>query len=330
MTIKHLLLVAGLLLPALASAQSVKYFGYFGGDYASTNPSNPGGPTLGEIKDQINLYTIDSWSADTSPAGKAASEEYVLGQLAAARDAHVHAIVPGHPFVFQGGGSGCRLMDPDASRGWASFAQKMIDRGYLIPDDPVRSTVVAVYLVDEPNGDACLGDVGDAVNPILQNAINAIRNFPGTGTLPMASILTTDFKSFKRGIEVIDWVGFDQYGESDKDWASDMSSLKNYAPGKKFIVVPGAMQGCPSVAVDNMSRFTNAFLNDPDVVWMAPFMWISKSSTCLGVRDLPSLRATYSSFGVSIKAQQCNSSPAATQFCRATDISPILSYLLND
>jgi hypothetical protein len=328
---QRLLLLAGLLLPALASAQSVKYFGYFGGDYVSNNPSNPGGPTINEIKDHTNIYSIGSWSGDTSPAGKTASENYVLGQLVAARDAHMHAVVPATPFVFQGtGDSSCRHMDPDAARAWASLAQKMIDRGLLIPDDPVHSTVVAVYLIDEPNGDGCLNDVDDAVNPILQNAINAIRSFPGTGTLPMASILTTDFKGFKRGIEVIDWLGFDHYGESDKDWASDMSTLKAYAPGKKFIVVPGAMQGCSDVKVDNVSRFTDALTNDPDVVWMAPFMWISPSSTCIGVRDLPTLRTTYTNFGLSIKTQQCNSSPAAKQFCRATDISPMLSYLLND
>lgn len=325
MRMKSLPLLACLMLPLMAQAQSTqKYFGYFGGDYVSNNPSNPGGPSLGEIKDHTNLYSIEFWSGDTSLAGKTTSENYVLGQLAAAKAAHVHAIVPATPFVFQGTGTGCRFMDPDAARGWASFAQKMVDQGYLVPNDPVRSTVVAVYLVDEPNGDGCLDDVNDAVNPILQNAINAIRNFPVTGTLPMASILTTDFKSFKRGIEVIDWLGFDQYGDSDAEWAGHMSSLKNYAPGKKFIVVPGAMQGCPNVSVDSTGRFTDSLTNDPDVVWLAPFMWKSDSSTCLGVRDLPSLRATYTNFGLSIKMQQCNSSPAARQFCQT---QPDLYYI---
>lgn len=333
MLMKRTSLLAFMLVTSAASAQSVpeKYFGYFGGDYVSENPSNPGvGTTLSEMKDHTNIYSIGAWSYDTSPAGKIASENYVLGQLAAAKAAHLHAVAPATPFVFQGAGTGCRFMDPDANRAWASFAQKMIDQGYLIPNDPVRSTVVAVYLVDEPNGDGCLDDVDGAVNPILQNAINAIRTFPGTVTLPMASILTTDFKSFKKGIELIDWLGFDQYGDSDKNWAGHMSSLKNYAPGKKFIVVPGAMQGCKDVDVDDTGRFTDALTNDPDVVWLAPFMWISTSSTCLGVRDLPNLRATYAQFGLSIKAQQCNSSPAAKGFCQSTNISPAIDLLLNN
>jgi len=327
---KRILLIAYLLLPTIATAQSAKYFGYFGGDYTSSNPVSPGTDSLPEMKDHINLYAINYWSGDTSLAGKASSENYVLGELAKARAAHVHAIVPAYPFVFQGTGTGCRYMDTDAARGWASFAQKMIDQGYLIPNDPVRSTVVATYLVDEPNGDGCLNDVNDAVNPALQNAINAIRTFPPTGTLPMASILTTGFNRFKRGIEVIDWLGFDSYGASDGSWSDNMNSLKNYAPGKKFIVVPGAMQGCPGVSVDPVGRFQQSFSNDPDVVWMAPFLWRSESQTCLGVRDLPSLRATYTQIGLYTKTTQCNMSDESKRFCQSADISPVINYLLDD
>jgi hypothetical protein len=332
MMFKRRILLAGLLLPfAALAAPAEKYFGYYGGDYVSANPASPGGSSLDEMKDHINLYHIAFWSGDTSPQGKASSENYVLGELAKAKAAHVHAIVPAYPFVFQGSGTGCRYMDTDAARGWASFAQKMIDQGYLIPNDPVRSTVVATYLVDEPNGDGCLNDIADKVHPALQNAINAIRGFPATGTLPMASILTPDFSSFKRGIEVIDWVGFDEYGASDKTWQGDMSRLRNYAPGKKLIVVPGAMQGCPGVQVDDPTRFTDSLVGDSDVVWAAPFLWKSSSSSCLGVRDLPELRAKYTTFGKSIKAAQCGSSLAEKWFCGLpTNVNAAVNYLLDD
>ncbi len=328
--LKRSIVLACLFLPTLAAADNTKYFGYFGGDYASSNPASPGSDSFAEIKDHINLYAINFWSGDTSPSGKTASENYILGELAKARAAHIHAIVPAYPFVFQGTGTGCRSMDTDAARSWASFAEKMIDQGYFIPDDPVRSTVVATYLVDEPNGDGCLDDINDAIHPALQNAINAIRHFAPTGTLPMASVLTTDFKNFKRGIEAINWVGFDDYGASDSSWRDNMNRLKNYAPGKKFIVVPGAMQGCAGVAVDPVARFQNEFDNDPDVIWMAPFLWRSESQTCIGVRDVPQLRATYTQIGLSTKTAQCDVSNDAKRFCHGTDISPIVNYVLSD
>lgn len=337
---KKLSLLALLMLPvAIHAAPTDKYFGYFGGDYDSATAANPGGSGFTEMNDHINLYSILIWSADVSAAGKAGSENYVLGELAKARAAHVHAIVPAFPFVFRTTfdsnhqQNGCWTTEPDAAEAWSSLAQKMVDQGYLIPGDPAHSTVVATYIVDEPNSSAnCLSDVNGQANPAWANAVNAIRQGPGTGTLPIASIMTDNFQNnMRQGIQLIDWIGFDHYGYSDSQWQNAMNALKSVAPGKKYIIVPGAMQGCDLVQVDGTSRFFSAIENDASVTWIAPFAWFSKAGSCKGIRDIPSLRTTYTAEGNKIKNLQCNTSLGEKWFCgKATDVSGAVNYLLED
>lgn len=343
MKLKPLSILAALMLPLTAQATPAeKYFGYFGGDYDSASATNPGGPGFPEMQDHINLYSILIWSADGSLQGKAGSESYVLGELAKARAAHVHAIVPAFPFVLQTTFNanhqqvGCWRIDPDASRAWTSLAQKMVDQGYLVPGDPARSTVVATYLVDEPNSDAnCLSDVGGQANPAWVNAVNAIRQVPATANLPIASIMTDDFETnMPRGIQLLDWVGFDHYGYSDKQWSNKMNTLKSVAPGKKYIVVPGAMEGCNLVTDEDPGRFITAIENDPSVTWLAPFAWFSGAggvATCRGVRDIPNRRTTYTAEGHKIRDLQCAASLADKWFCgKAANVNAAISYLLDD
>lgn len=344
MTLKRLCLLGGLMLPIAAHAAPVdKYFGYFGGDYDSASAANPGGPGFPEMQDHINLYSILIWTTDGSAQGKAGSEGYVLQELAKAKAAHVHAIVPAFPFVFQiqfnkttGKQISCAMIDADAARAWSSLAQKMVDQGYLVPGDPAHSTVVATYLLDEPNSDAnCLSDVNGQANPAWSNAVNAIRQAPQTSGLPIASIMTDDFQdNMPQGIQLLDWVGFDHYGYSDSKWQGAMNALKAVAPGKKYIVVPGAMQGCDNVQVEGTTRFFSAIENDPSVTWIAPFAWFSGAggvASCKGIRDIPTLRATYTAEGNKIKNLQCNSSLGEKWFCgKPTDISSAINYLLDD
>ncbi|TCV94565.1 hypothetical protein EC912_10348 [Luteibacter rhizovicinus] len=331
MILKRLLFSVGLLLPAIAGAQSVtKYFGYFYGDAMSV----PDVPDFHEFQDHVNLYSIMYWSGDsTTPANKDGSEVWVLTELARAKAAHVHAIVPGYPFVLrQVLNEKCFHDDPDAVRGWNSFTQKMVDQGYLIPGDPERSTVVAVYLIDEPNGDACLSDVNGAAHPALQTAFAAIRGNPATATLPVATVLTPDFAQINQGMKLFDWVGFDHYGDSDSQWYGHFNEMKSRAPGKKYIIVPGASNSCPKVKNEDPTRFLNTMNTDPDVIWLTPFKWLSsKSDGCIGVRDIPDRRATYTKVGLDIKARQCSVSRAAKWFCgKAPNISPGIDYLMGN
>lgn len=326
MSLKPIVL-ALLLLPAASHAAPVqKYFGYFGGDYTSV----PNVPDLHEFQDHANLYSIQFWSGTSDDM--AASENYVLAELERARQYHVHAMVPAFPFVFQHAlGEKAFHLDPSASAHWNSFVQKMLDRGLLIPGDPERSTVNSIYLVDEPNGDASLDDQAGAPHPALANAVAAIRGHAATSDLPIASVLTPDFYQMPQGIKLLDWVGFDHYGDSDKDWTNTLNGLEStYAPGKKYIIVPGSLSNCMGVTQENPARYINRMASDPNVVWLAPFMWVTRGS-CLGVRDLPALRSAYQPVGLAIKNAACDASPASKWFCgKAADVSPAVNYLLNE
>ncbi|MGE7136233.1 hypothetical protein ACQKIE_01215 [Luteibacter sp. NPDC031894] len=193
MSFKRLSLLALLSLPLTSHADPTeKYFGYFGGDYASI----PNKPDLHEFQDHANLYSIQFWSGTSDDI--AASENYILGELERAHQFHVHAMVPAWPFVFQHAlGESAYHFDPAAAAHWNAFVQKMLDRGLLIPGEPERSTVNSIYIVDEPNGDAGLDDQAGAAHPALSNAVAALRGNAATAALPIASVLTPDFYQIK-------------------------------------------------------------------------------------------------------------------------------------
>ena len=319
-----------LLAPVLSHAQSIqKYFGYYGGDV-----DNPPSSAISEFKDHVNLYQIINWSGDESSAGREASKQALLSELAKAKASHLHVMIPGWPFLFQGTGSPCFTGDLNASQGWNDLTQDMISQGYLDPQHPDRSVVSAIYLVDEPNLH-CMNDVNGTASPILFWAVNTIRANSSTSSLPIASILgvqSTKFSEIRQGMQLFDWVGFDDYGISASQWQSELATLKGYAPTKKLIIVPGAQSAATAgqcVGIDSPNPFIQEMQTDPQAVWLAPFVWFSKQQ-CLGVRDIPSLRATYTNVGAGIKAQGCASSAAAGNFCKPRPIEPILDLIFND
>lgn len=319
----------------IANAQSIqKYLGYYYGD-----ANNPPSTALSEFKTSSNLYHIGGWSTDESATGRSNSTQYILSQLALAKAAHMHAVIPGFPFLFQQNSTtGCFTNDPGAAQSWNTFIRTMVSEGYIDAASPDRSVVTAIYVVDEPNGPQvkngpdCLPDVSGQPNPALQNAISAIRSNPSTATIPLASILNgaVGFANISNGMQLFDWVGFDNYSDSESQWQSQLATLKSYAPTKKYILVPGSQsQNIPNECVGTQSPtpFIEEFQTDPKAVWLAPFVWFS-SGSCLGVRDIPSLRSTYSTLGTSTKVQGCSSSRAASNFCKPSAIAPIVTSIL--
>jgi hypothetical protein len=329
---KKLLLLTCLLTPVIASAQTTKYFGYFAGDGIT-----PGAPSaFSEMKDHINLYTILGSQPGNTPEDRAVSESYILDQLALAKAAHVHAMVPAAPFIFQVN-KACSTPDPTGAANWADFAQKMVDQGYLIPGDAARSTLVAVYISDEPNSkSSCLNDSGGAANPTFQGGVSILKQNPLTSALPIASVLSRDASNFTQGAKLLDWVGFDYYPYDNDEWKSAFASFKAAVPGKKYIILPGAQTGCKDVIRNDPTAFIDAMSNDPSVVWLAPFAWFSGSEAsgsapCLGVRDIPDLRAKYTVEGHKITDLQCSSSLADKWFCgKSTNVTAAINYLFDD
>lgn len=317
--------LASLLVPLAAHAQSIqKYFGYFAADV--NDPS--------EYQDHTNLVQIDIWSGDQSPSGRATSKQYLLDALAKAKASHLHAVIPGWPFLFQGTGNPCFSSDPNGYQAWNDLAQDLVTKGYLDQAHPDRSVVTAVYVVDEPNNH-CMSDSNGSPNPALSLAINNIRANPNTNLLPLASILAVQgskFSEIKKGIQLFDWIGFDHYGISTSQWQSELGTLKGYAMNKKLIIVPGAQSATITnqcVGTDNPTPFIQQMQTDPQVAWLAPFVWFDSSPQCLGVRSNPGLKTTYVNFGRVVKAQGCSSSGAARNFCKPASIAPIINMLLD-
>lgn len=326
------------MLVANAGAQSIqKYFGYYAGDI-----DNPPSNAISEFKDHINLYHIINWSGDTSSSGRTDSKQILLSELAAAKAAHLHAIIPAYPFVFQKTGNPCWGQDSGAQAAWNDLVQDLVSHGYIDTQNPDRSVVSAIYVVDEPNLKdtdhgvySCLWDVNGAANPALVSAVGVIRSNPNTSSIPLASILAVmneNFSDIRQGARLFDWVGFDHYDVSSATWTNELNTLEGLLPNKKIIIVPGAQSVFISgqcAGTNQASTFTNRMTMDSRVVWLAPFVWFSQQQ-CLGVRDIPSLRATYTNFGTGIKTQGCASSKDAGRFCKPPSIAPILDLILND
>lgn len=307
------LLLTGLLcaMSSMAMAQSsVRYFGYYFDDANSSFQENHG---------HINLFNIQQMiigAGDT--ADRDATTKYVLGQLAQAKARGVRATINAAPYVFHWTDSaGSWSAEPNAAANWSTFVSQLVTSGYIIPGRPDLSTVVAIYVIDEPDQNG-FGDVSGAANPTLVSAVSVIKSNPSTTGIPLASILTTNFAgNFSHGMALFDWVGFDWYGATQSQWTSRYNQLKSMlSASQRTIIVPKAALGASvgSGSYDDPNFFNNIFNTDTKVVWFSPFAWFSNSSIT-GTRDIPALKAAYTQIGSNIRVVGCASSPSERSFC---------------
>lgn len=295
-----------LMLPFGAFAQSgTKYFGYFYNDATSYNSGNP---AFTENYNRINLYHIAFWSGNTTEGGRAGTISYTLGQLALARQNGVKAIVTATPFVFQLNGTAWQA-EPNAGAEWANFVNQLVANGYIVPGNPTLSTVAAIYVIDEPDL-AGLGDKNGGADAAVVNAVNAIRGNGNTSGIPLASIMGWSFYNNPRTMALFDWVGFDNYGETQPQWNSSYNQLKGMlAANQRTILVPKATKGgvCGvgggATAYSDPWVMYNLIETDAKAVWLAPFRWFTPDVNCPGVRDLPALLTPYSEIGQTLKQQ---------------------------
>jgi hypothetical protein len=310
------LLLVGLLcaMSSMAMAQStVRYFGYY---YDDANGS------FQENYDHINLFNIQQMiigAGDTADLD--ATTKYVLSQLAQAKARGVRATINAAPYVFHWTDSaGTWSAESNAAANWSAFVNQLVASGYIVPGRPDLSTVVAIYLIDEPDQNG-FGDVDGAVNPTLADAVSVVRSNSSTNGIPLASILTTNFAgNFSHGMTLFDWVGFDWYGSTQSQWTSRYNQLKSMlSASQRTIIVPKAALGASvgSGSYDDPNFFKNIFNTDTKVVWFSPFAWFSNSSIT-GTRDIPALRSAYTQIGSGIRSTACSSSAAERGFCQGS------------
>jgi hypothetical protein len=294
-----------LMLPLSTFAQSgTKYFGYYYNDATSYNSSNT---AFSENYNRINLYHIGFWSGSTSESGRAGTISYTLGQLELARQNGIKAIVTATPFVFQLNGTW--QAEPNASAEWANFVNQLVSNGYIVPGNPMLSTVAAIYVFDEPDL-AGLGDQNGAAHPAVTNAVNAIRSNSNTSGIPLAAIMGGSFYNNPRTIALFDWVGFDNYGENQSQWNSSYGQLKGMlAANQRTILVPKAAKGGACGVGGDATAYSDPWVmynlieTDAKAVWLAPFRWFSPDINCPGVRDIPALSTPYFQIGQTLKQQ---------------------------
>ena len=326
---KTFLLALLLLLPLGASAQSaVRYFGYY---YDDANGS------FAENHAHINLYNIQQMILGAGgTADTAATTKYILGELAKAKAQGVRATLNAAPFVFHWNDSTQRWSgEPNAAANWTTLVNQLVASGYIVPGKPELSTIVAIYVVDEPDMTG-FADINDAPHPSFANGVSVIRSNPATSNIPLAAILTTNFDSnFAHGLTLLDWVGFDWYGATQAQWLYEYNNVLKpmLSANQRTIIVPKAAlgDGMGSGTYDDPNFFKNIFDTDPQVVWFTPFIWFS-NPTRTGVRDIPALKTAYTQIGSSIRTTACASSPAERSFClgaaRKAVVPAIVSLLL--
>lgn len=268
--------------------QHLQYYGYYANNsYISAN------------QDHTNITFVGVWVSDISQASSS-----IMSELATAKKYGVKAIVEVSPFLFTSTSPnlGCPLGSlPTASQTWSAFVNQLISNGYLVPNNPGASTVVAFYPVDEPDG-CGLGDINGVANPALVNAINTIRQNPNTSSFPVATIYSSNYLSAVRSIPLFDWVGMDNYSINDGAYISAFDNFENYTnkSKQKTILIPQAATGGPlDNTPDTPSTMFSAAESDPSVIMLMPFLWAHNGWT--GTSQIPWLLEQYTYIGKQIK-----------------------------
>jgi len=289
-----LLFAAFFCLPAAALP---KYFGYFNNN--STPPEVSYQPDNQDHTNITHVYT----------GGDIAGVDWddtILREAALAKSYGNKAIVTvtSHLFQTPPGGQGQYYADPEAASKFSRLVDRLVAGGYLVPQDPEASTVVAFYPVDEPDFKKWLDDIGGNPHPALANAVNVIKSDWRTSNFPVAVVVSQDYGRVIQGMRLFDWVGMDNYGSSDDGYAISMLSLRTHLrPEQRTIWVPQAATGSamPDGSVHSPTNVYESMLKDPQAIMLMPFLWSHVSPTFTGVRDIPWVRAQYLPIGYQIK-----------------------------
>lgn len=130
----------------------------------------------------------------------------------------------------------------------------------------VLHQVVALYVIDEPDGRNCTHhDVMSACVLLRQVALD----YPALAGVKLA--VTYSYKGTLPGIDALDWVGLDDYGKGSgvligREWLQMMSHLR---PDQRCYVVPGGANPWRQ----NPEAFRRYAHATPQCIGIMPFMW---------------------------------------------------------
>jgi len=281
-----------------------KYFGYYANN---TTPSTSYQPENYQHTNITGIYTgPDPYQWDST----------ILSELALAKGYGNKAMVTVMAYLFDSASVPYKA-DPFAAAQFNALVDKLVAAGYLVPGNPEASTVAAFYAVDEPELYG-LSDVNGTAHPALRNAIDVIRANPATYNFPIAAISSQDYGYVIQGLRLFDWAGLDHYPGNDGDYRNALTEFTSrLRPEQKLIMVPQAGRGGDLDDTwhnpEYMYHLSQVF---DRTVMLMPFLWANPGMT--GVRDIPSLRTSYTAIGYQVKyglyAQHMSSSVPNTMF----------------
>lgn len=269
--------------PAMATTP-LPYFGYFAN-----------GDHLNENYDHINVEHI--WA---SIPDRAQATSLILSQLATAKSHGVKVVLSVDPFLFSGVGTDSYGLEPSASVYWQNLVDALESHGYLVAGDPIHSTVIAFYPVDEPDLHG-LSDVYGVSNGALRNAINVIHVNPATANFPVAAIVSSHYTNMLSGLRLFDWVGMDNYHLGDSDFRNAVAQLESYLDLSRqhVILVPQAFLKDGYGDYNNPDFVFGMAEADPHVNMILAFLW--KHDGFTGTGDIPALKTAYTYIGRQVK-----------------------------
>lgn len=229
----------------------------------------------------------------------------ILSELAQAKSYGNKAIVIVESYVFNN-----LAIDPNASANFGALVDQLIANGYLVPNNPAASTVLAFYPFDEPDielKDVCVTLFSCAPHPALANAVNVIRSNPNTSNFPLAVIASHKYGDAIQGIRLFDWAGMDYYDMDTGSYISKFISFRDMLrPEQRTIMVPQAAIFSDDIWLHDPWHVFQHASDDNQVIMVMPFLW--GHADMIGLRSIESfypydasLRGAYEQIGGVIK-----------------------------
>jgi hypothetical protein len=261
--------------------------------------------TTSEHDDHVNAAVRVVRKADESAATSAA-----LQKLSDA-DAHgLKAIIYISPFLFdspvdQNGNMIYKSnfnLDPNASSHFNNLVQALISNGYLVPNNPAASTVIAFGIVEEPE----LHDLGDQsgfAHSDLSSAVSVVNSHSDTSNFPTFTNVHSNWSGVSEGVKLMDWVGMHDYSASTSSYIGHIIQFTNHLDaGQKVLLFPQASYGgfmSQYGAWHDPDEVFGWFEQDSRVIGIVPFLWSNNDTD--GVAGIPSLLGAWSNYGEQIK-----------------------------
>lgn len=232
------------------------------------------GEQVAEVKDHTNLH----WEAQFDGPVKAAQN---------IRDAKTLTVLDvGYQLFTKYPGSNKLMIHPDAEtrlRGFLSF----------LKTEEVLHYVEVIYPLDEPNLNLRnVKDIYVAVD-VVKRVASEFQELDGY----KLGVIYWDESAYT-GIELFDWVGFDNYDakssiliEPDGRYFKMLEQLR---PDQMTMLVPGGAFG------QDPTPFVNFAQGRPEVVAIIPFVWfdvINEKETFLGIKSKPDIMQKYIAAG---------------------------------